>query len=141
MSMTAIFFWFAKDCMVFKSIPKHYSDFSSLQNDFKMLIQISVDKCQVWMVDEDCQLYLLGYTISSVEFVRYLGPAVDSKISFSPHCLGTATLLECYVLALLHCCCQLHFSCTSKNLRFLESIQKMFSERLCGYIHFIWPIL
>ena len=161
-------FLFADDCKIFKSFPKHNSDFSSVQSDLnsisdfcqRMQMQISVNKCQVLTLnggqnDKEYSFYLSGFVIPNVEVVRDLGLLVDSKFSFTPHCLSTVKklsrlinfifrtfksrnstflirLYKCYVLPLLDYCCQLYFPCTLKNIKLLESIQKVFTRRLCG---------
>lgn len=77
---------FGNDCMILKSFPKLYSDYSSIHNDLDYIsdfchevqMQISVNECQVLTFnggtnDKDFVFHLSGNKIPVVQVVRDLG--------------------------------------------------------------------
>lgn len=155
-------FMFSGDCKTFDSLPRFSLDFSSIQNDFSIIcaccqnkqMQISVDKCQLLTLkseqnDKIWAFYLRGNAIPNAQNVRDLSMLtfrlvttvyvlkeifLEWLILFS-ETLKSVILCSCYnctsamiPFQLLLCAFYFH----SKNINWVECVQKVFTKRLCG---------
>lgn len=104
--------------------------------------------------NEDLVIHFSDVEITNGETLQGLGLIADSKISVNQHCPNVVKktfavghfhfqkfhaqivgylvkLFKCYILPLLHYCCQLHFPPNMKSTKLVESIRRFFRRHFC----------